>query len=162
MTNFIDTEFGIITDLIRQHAMRAPNQWPLVQGERHLDDEELDKLLDRTACALQLDGVRPGDAIAICVDLSIEYAAIFLGALRAGVVVAPLAPGSGAASLQRMVQDARAKLVFLDGPGGAEMWQAHVHGVARIALDNQTTERSLKDWLTEPGQQPVAVAIQAG
>jgi len=49
----------------------------------------------------------------------------------------------------------------LDGPGGAAMGQAHVHGVARIALDNQTTERSLKDWLTEPGQQPVAVTIHA-
>lgn len=161
MTHFTSTEFGTITDLIRQHAMRAPCQRALVQGERHLDYEDLDKLLDRTACALQRDGVRPGDAIAICADMSIEYAAIFLGALRAGVVVAPLAPGSSAASLQRMVQDARAKLVFVDGPGAAAMGQAHVHGVARIALDNQTVERLLNNWLAEPGQQPAAVTIHA-
>ena len=47
MPNFIDTEFGTITDLIRQHATRAPHQWALVQGERHLDYEELYKLLDQ-------------------------------------------------------------------------------------------------------------------
>lgn len=161
MTNFSDTEFGTITDLIRQHAMRAPHQRALVQGERHLDYEELDKLLDRTACALQRDGVRPGDAIAICAEMSIEYAAIFLGALRAGVVVAPLAPGSGSTSLQRMVQDADARFIFVDSPGGVALGQAHVHGVARIALDNQTTERLLENWLAEPGRQPVAVAIHA-
>jgi len=161
MTDLIDTEFGTITDLIRQHALRSPQQRALVQGERHLDYEALDRLLDRTAYALQRDGFRPGDAIAICADMSIEYAAIFLGALRAGVVVAPLAPGSGSTSLQRMVQDANAKLIFVDAHGVAAMGQADAHGVARIALNDQTTERLLENWLAEAGQQPVPVAAQA-
>ena len=161
MTDLIDAEFGTITDLIRQHALRSPQQRALVQGERHLDYEALDRLLDRTAYALQRDGFRPGDAIAICADMSIEYAAIFLGALRAGVVVAPLAPGSGSTSLQRMVQDAHAKLIFVDAHGVAAMGQADAHGVARIALNDQTTERLLENWLAEAGQQPVPVATQA-
>ncbi|NDP40206.1 MAG: acyl--CoA ligase [Rhodoferax sp.] len=161
MTDLTDTEFGTITDLIRQHGLRLPQQWALVQGERHLDYEALDSLVDRTACALQRDGFLPGHAIAICADMSIEYAAVFLGALRAGVVVAPLAPGSGSTSLRRMVKDADARLIFVDGPGGVVLGQAHVHGVARIALDNQTSERSLENWLAEPGQQPVSVAVEA-
>jgi long-chain acyl-CoA synthetase len=161
MTDITDTEFGTITDLIRQHGLRAPQQRALVQGQRHLDYEALDSLVDRTACALQRDGFLPGHAIAICADMSIEYAAVFLGALRAGVVVAPLAPGSGSTSLQRMVQDADARLIFVDGHGGVAMGQAHVHGVERIALDNQTSERSLENWLAEPGQQPVPVAVKA-
>lgn len=43
---------------------------------------------------MQRDGLAPGDTIAICATASIEYAAVFLGALRAVVAVAPLAPGS--------------------------------------------------------------------
>lgn len=157
MVDLIDTEFDTIPDLIRQHALRAPQHRALVQGERHLDYEALDSLVDRTACALQRDGFRPGDAIVICADMSIEYAAIFLGALRAGVVVAPLAPGSGAASLQRMVQDANAKLIFVDGHGDAAMGKAGVPGVARVALDDRTTERLLENWLAVSGQKPVLV-----
>ena len=42
---------------------------------------------------LQRDGLVPCAAIAICAAASIEFAVVFLGALRAGVAVAPLAPG---------------------------------------------------------------------
>ena len=38
----------------------------------------------RVAAALQRDGVRPGDAIGICAASSVRYAALYLGALRAG------------------------------------------------------------------------------
>ena len=85
MTPLIDIEFGLISDLISQHAQHAPSRPVLVQGDRQMDYATLDALMDRTACALQRDGIRPGDAIAICAGMSIEYAAIFLGALRAGV-----------------------------------------------------------------------------
>jgi len=161
MTDLIDTEFGTITDLIRAHALRAPRQRALVQGERTLDYAALDSLLDRTAYALQRDGFQPGDTIAICADMSIEYVAVFLGALRAGVAVAPLAPGSGLDSLRRMVQDAHAKLVFVDAHGAASMGPAHPTGAARIALDHASSERLLEPWLGEAGEPPAPVAVQS-
>ena len=43
---------------------------------------------------IEKSGVSPRDVIAICAYSSIEYVAAFLGALRAGVAVAPLAPSS--------------------------------------------------------------------
>jgi acyl-CoA synthetase (AMP-forming)/AMP-acid ligase II len=58
--------------------------------------------------------VQPGQAIAICALNSVRYAALFLGALRAGVVVAPLAPSSTAESLASMLRDAQARHLFLD------------------------------------------------
>ena len=114
MTLGTDSEFGSIPDLIHQHALNAPQQRALVQGERSLDYAALDALMDRTAAALQRDGIGPGQVIAICAAMSNEYAVVFLGALRAGVAVAPLAPGSGTQSLQRMLQDAQARLLFTD------------------------------------------------
>ena len=160
MNNPLETEFGAITDLIRQHALRSPQQRALVQGERNLDYAALEMLMDRTACALQRDGFCPGDAIAICAGMSIEYVAIFLGALRAGIAVAPLAPGSGAGSLQRMVLDAQAKLVFTDAHGADSMGPAGAEAASRIALDNTAVGRALDRWLAEAGEKPAPVVVQ--
>ncbi len=160
MTNILDGEFETISNLIRQHAQRAPQQRALVQGERTMDYAAFDQLLDRTACALQRDGLGPGDAIAICADMSIEYVTIFVGALRAGVVVAPLAPGSGAGSVQRMVQDAHAKLVFTDTHGAQSMGASGSDGFTCIALDNSAAGRPLEDWLSQVGQVPTPVIVQ--
>ena len=60
------------------------------------------------------DGLVHGDTIALCSAPSVAQAVVILGALRAGVVVAPLAPGSTPTSLARMLADAQARRLFVD------------------------------------------------
>ena len=96
-------EFGSIPALIHLHAKARPGRPALIQGDRQLKYGALDLLMDRIAGTLQRDRVNPEDAIAICAGSSIEYAAMFLGALRAGVAVAPLAPSSTPESLVTMI-----------------------------------------------------------
>jgi long-chain acyl-CoA synthetase len=160
MTVTTDSEFGSITELIRQHALQSPRRRALMHGERSIDYATLDALMDRTACALQRDGFKPGDVIAICADMSIEYAAVFLGAVRAGVAVAPLAPGSGAAGLARMVQDAQARLLFTDAHGAESLGAATSGAPTRIALDGAPVGSALQQWLADPGQTPSPVALE--
>ena len=109
-----DIGFGTLSDLIRGHAVSQSDHAALVQDERTLSYGELDALMDRVAAALQRDGIQARESIAICAGTSIEYAAVYLGALRAGVVVAPLAPSCTAEELAGMAADAGAKLLFLD------------------------------------------------
>ena len=66
------------------------------------------------ASTLLQAGIGPGDAVSIGAAMSIKYAAVFLGALRAGVRVAPLATGLAPSSLARMVADVSARLAFTD------------------------------------------------
>ena len=160
MTLGTDSEFGSIPDLIHQHALNAPQQRALVQGERSLDYAALDALMDRTAAALQRDGIGPGQVIAICAAMSNEYAVVFLGALRAGVAVAPLAPGSGTQSLQRMLQDAQARLLFTDAANAESFGATDASAVARVALDGSPSGRGLADWLADAGVKPAPVALQ--
>ena len=61
-----DTTFRNIADVVREHAAARPHQPALVQGDRQLTFAELDALMDRVAVALQRDGVRAGDVIALC------------------------------------------------------------------------------------------------
>jgi acyl-CoA synthetase (AMP-forming)/AMP-acid ligase II len=157
--------FRAIADLVREHAGQRPRQAALVQDERSLNYAELDALADRIAAALQRDGLVPTDTIAICAAASIEYAAAFLGALRAGVAVAPLAPGSTPEQLAAMIRDAGARHLFLDTAVAAALaGAASDPALLRIALDApdacDAAGLALGDWLVAPGAKPQPVDTQ--
>ncbi len=157
----LEQSFGTIPDLIRAHAAARPDHPALVQDGRSLSYAGLDALMDRTAAALQRQGVRPGEAIAICAGTSIEYTAVFLGSLRAGVAVAPLAPSSTAEGLAAMVADSGSRLLFVDAAAAGLLGPVAVRIAApRSALDGSTAGAALADWLAPPGAAPEAVAIR--
>ena len=95
--------FATMPDLIRAHAASRPDHPAVVDGDRMLTFAGLDALIDRAAVALQRDGVRRLDTVAICSPSSIEYVAIFVAALRVGAAACPLAPSSTADQLAMMV-----------------------------------------------------------
>jgi len=128
-----------------------------VQGPTALSYAALDALMNRVAAALQRDGVLPGQAIALCGHSTPLQAAVFLGALRAGVVVAPLAGSSSAESLRMMLNDAQAQLVFVDS-SSAHLLPASSLAMC-VALDADAPGMPLKDWLAPVGAQPAAVAL---
>ncbi len=110
----------------------------LVQGERRITYAQLDRAMDRVAVALRRDGVGPRDSVAICAANGIEYALLFLGALRAGAVAALVPPSAGADSIARMVADSNAPLSFDE---------------ARLAPD------AFEEWLGEACGEPGDVAL---
>jgi acyl-CoA synthetase (AMP-forming)/AMP-acid ligase II len=154
-----DIGFGTLSDLIRGHAGRQPDRPALMQEERVLTYGELDALMDRVAGALQRDGIEARESIAICAGTSIDYAAVYLGALRAGVVVAPLAPSCTAEELAGMAADAGARLFFLDATVAKTLEPAAAKIAARrIALDESSAGAALEAWLAPKVTQPKPVA----
>ena len=128
--------FRAIPDVMREHAQARPQQLALSQGMRSLSWGELDAVMDRVAATLQHAGVQPRQSIAICGANSIEYAVAFLGALRAGVAVAPLPTGALPEQLAGMVRDSGARFIFADAGVPAFASEA-----PRIALEQ------LAEWL---------------
>jgi long-chain acyl-CoA synthetase len=157
----LEEDFVVLSDLIRRHASERPSHAALIQDERVVTYAELDRLMDRTAVALRRDGVEDRDAIAICASTSIAYAVTFLGALRAGVAVAPLAPSSTAESLAVMIADCGAKLLFLDAGVARELTPvAEQIALPRIALDDSDAGRPYSGWLAGEGAQFEDIAIE--
>lgn len=153
--------FGTIPALIHAHANARPSHAALVQDGRTLDYRELDAQMDRVAASLQRDGVKPGDKIAICAGTSIQYAVLFLGSLRAGVAVAPLAPSSTPESLAVMTTDAGARFLFIDAAIAEILAPVQDRiGAKRITLDSSGTDTHWNDWLAAPGATPQPVEIQ--
>ena len=154
--------FISLSDMIRGHAQLTPQAPALNDGKHAVSYAELDALMDRVAASLQRDGLQMGSVIALCAAASVRYAVVFLGALRAGVVVAPLAPSSTAASLRSMLLDAQAPHLFLDADV-AQLLDANNeegHG-NRIALDDGAHGKHFDHWLAGEGATPLPVTVPA-
>lgn len=154
-----DTPFTPMSELVREHARQRPGHAALRDDGLALNYAQLDALMDRVAAALQRDGVQPGQAVAICALNSARYAALFLGVLRAGAVVAPLAPSSTAESLASMLRDADAHLLFID-KAAQELVPQGAGAPRCISLDGIAQGQSFEDWLAPEGARPAPVQVQ--
>jgi long-chain acyl-CoA synthetase len=146
--------FRAIADLVREHAAARPRQRAAVQGDRSVTWAQLDAMADRIAASLQRDGVRPQERIAICGANSLEYVALFIGGLRAGVAVAPLPTGAQPAQLAGMVADSGARHFFVDA--GVPPCESSAR---RIFMDG-SAQPSLQEWLLPAGAKPRPVSVQ--
>jgi long-chain acyl-CoA synthetase len=154
-------EFGTIADMVRLQARVQPDHAALIQDSGALTYAEFDRRIDQVARALQRDGLQPRELVAISAATSFEYAAVFFGALRAGLAVAPLAPDLLASQLAAMVADSGARLLFADGAVQAHLAAAAGGLAARVvSLDDSDPGRALSNWLAAPGVKPAPVAVQ--
>ncbi len=164
-TDFLQSDFGLLADLLRLHAIEQPGKPALMQDDAPdrpaatISYAALDATMDRIAAALQRDGLGKGDAIAVVAATSLNYAMLYLGTLRAGLAVAPLAPSSTPESLAAMALDADAKILFLDADAEAAL-ASLPPGLAsgrfrRIRLD----DGSFEAWLAPEGSKPRPVDI---
>lgn len=157
----LEQDFGVLPALIAEHAKARPEALAVIDGERTLTYGELDALVNRVAAGLQRDGVKPTEAIAVCALSSLEYVATFLGGLRAGVAVSPLAPSSTPEQLVMMLEDCAAPLFFLDAGVAAQLAPvADQIKARRIALDGSSAGEAFEGWLAAPGAEPQPVAIE--
>jgi len=158
--SLLDQDFGLICDLIRLHAQERPDHPALVLDDTTLTYGALDALMDRIAASLQNDGVRSGDVIAISGAATVDYATVFLGALRAGVAVAPLPASAMPESLLTMLADCGAKFFFLTAPVAKTVAaRQHASNVPHISIDAAGHGAALSAWLAPVGAQPNAVRI---
>ena len=155
----LETPFVQIAERIRAYAVTQPDRPALDDGRDAMSYAELDGWMDQVAAALQNNQVRPGEAIALCAETSVFYAATYLGALRAGVVVAPLAPSSTAETLCNMAEDAQARYLFLDAstaPAFASL------SIPKVNLGLIPVEGAMpsKDWLAPVGVSPLSINVE--
>lgn len=113
-----------------------------------MDDErvsygELDRLADRTAAALQRDGLRPGEAVAVCALPAPMVVAVLIGVLRAGGVLVPLSPSASEEALARMLRDCGSRWLFTDDTVPTALLQA---ASITVRLKSAGTPGTFDDW----------------
>lgn len=154
----MESPFTTLPELLALNALHRGDHPAVVQDEQQLTYAELNRQVNRAAAALQRDGLQPGDSISICAANSIPYTVMFLAALRAGMVVAPLAPSSTAEGLLGMLSDSAAKLLFVD-----QAVDQALEPVARrisipvLSLDDSQPERGFSQWLADTDPKPAEI-----
>lgn len=152
--DMLASDFATLPDLIAAHARERGGRIAVADEQATMDFAALDRLMDRIATALQRDGIPPGQGVAIVAQASVAYAALFLGALRAGCVATPLAPSATPAAIAAMIADCGAPIVFLDAANAAALAGQDV--AARIV----TFGEAFDDWLAPAAAKPAPVAIR--
>ena len=151
-----------LSGAITHHAGETGDRAALIQGGTVLSYAVLDQLMDRTAAALQRDGLSVGDRVALLGEPGLAYAVAFLGAVRAGMTPVPLATGVTAEVLAAMLGDARPALVFADSAQFGRI-ETSEGGPLVVILDGDgEDEGAWPAWLAPSGAAPTAVEIAPG
>lgn len=153
-----ESPFTTLPELLALHAVHRPTHPAVMQDGQQLTYAELNQQVNRAAAAFQRDGLKPGDAISICAANSIPYTVIFLAALRAGMVVAPLAPSSTPEGLLVMLRDSAAKIFFVDKAVDQALKPvADRITMPLLSLDDSDPKRGFSQWLADGEPTPVKI-----
>ncbi|MCK8456164.1 class I adenylate-forming enzyme family protein [Sphingomonas faeni] len=166
--DMLATGFATLPDLIHAHALERGDRTAVADSQGSIDYRTLDSTMDRVAAALQRDGVARGSAVAIVAAPTTDYAAAFLGAVRAGCVTTPIAPSATPAAIAAMIADSGAPVVFLDAEN-AQALEGQQLTARPILFPREggsldwapafAGEQAYSDWLAPEGSRPAAVAI---
>ena len=152
----IDTEleksFGDFGALLGAWAEKKPDDRALADSHAELTWREVAALTSRIAAQLQRDGLQHGQAVAILGTSNIQYAVIYLAAVRAGGCAAPLTTSAAPAQLAAMLRDSGAMHLFVDAAKLADLADVPLGNVKIVMLD-QTVDKhpELKNWMAEEG-----------
>lgn len=149
-------EFFIVPDLIRGHAKTEAGKVALIHDDIELSYKDLDQQMDHVAAALQEAGLKAGESIALCGVNSVPFVVLFLGALRAGIAPALIAPSSTGKSIAKMTKNSGANLLFLDHNLFGSVSPHLDPSVKSISLEASQFEK----WYASAPARPMAVAIE--
>ena len=111
------------SDLVRCRASERPDATALVDATTRLTWAELDEQVSRAAVALRAAGPVPGDRVTLSLGTGTDFALLYLGALRAGLIAVPVNPAYTGAELEHVAADCAAAL-HLDAVAGRALLAA--------------------------------------
>ena len=112
---------GYMLDLIRAQARLRPRAIALCAHDASIDYAELLDRAGRLAAALQAQGMRPDDVIALVAERDPATLILMLAIVLAGGACLPLDAAYPPARLATMLEDARPRLLIADAQAGYEL-----------------------------------------
>ena len=120
----------MLTQMLQKSTRANPSQAAIIQSERSLSYQELDRAVARCAGFLREAGVEQGDCVAVTLPNCPEFIVAFFAIARLRAIMLPLHPGSTAEELRRfpalhpfkvLITDPRRQPLARDGFGNASL-----------------------------------------
>jgi fatty-acyl-CoA synthase len=144
--------FGSFPDILMEWSRIKGDDLALIDERREVYWAELVGLVERLAARLVETGLERGQSVAILGTSSVEYALVFLAAVRAGGVAAPLTTSASAEQLEGMAKDSGAAHLFIDAAKATELGPDFMADLIRVPLE------SIDQWMAPPGSRAPAFA----
>jgi len=142
----LDAEFGSFPGLIAAWGEFRGDATALDDGVTRLSWQETADRVERIAARLQADGLERGQAVAILGTTTVNYALIYLAAIRAGGCAAPLTTSASPQQLAGMAADSGAIHLFIDRAKLDELGDFKLPVTGQIVLDED-----LETFMSPPG-----------
>ncbi|MBI3938629.1 MAG: long-chain fatty acid--CoA ligase [Betaproteobacteria bacterium] len=155
LSHVIAVEAAVTLDgLFRERVKRTPD----LVAYRHFNEQhgnwrdytwaQIDRQIARWQAALESDGLKPGDRVAVMLRNCPEWVTFDQAALGLGLVVVPLYTQDRPENVAYIINDAGCKVLLFEG---LEQWQAlnEVHGQLQ-GLDRILSVKPLGDGVGEP------------
>ena len=101
-----------LSDILRSAARNDPVRVALVDGDVRLSWAEFDARVTRAALALLSCGAEPADRVGLQLGTGADFAVLYLGALRAGLVVVPINPALTEREVEQIRTDCELRLLL--------------------------------------------------
>ena len=99
-------------ELVERAVADRPDALAVIDEQTRWSWTELASAVSRMASALVDSGLRPGDRVAIQAPTSAQFVAVYLAALRAGLVLVPINPAYTMPELEHILADSGARLLI--------------------------------------------------
>ncbi|MBN3764459.1 non-ribosomal peptide synthetase, partial [Burkholderia sp. Ac-20365] len=129
-------EFADVVAAFTHHANATPKQIAVTDAQRQLTFEELDGASSRAAHALIAQGAGAEQAVALCIDRSVDFVVALLSVLKSGAMAVPLDPAAPRERIEASIAACAARCVIVAANAPQIETNARV-----IALDALTTAR---------------------
>jgi len=100
------------SDNLERIARHFPNEPAVFENGKEISYAEFYRDVTRTASALSVTGVSPGDHIALCAPNSYEWLVFYFGVLKAGAVAVTFSPVSSQREIQTYISTCNPKLIL--------------------------------------------------
>lgn len=154
----LEKSFGDFSALIGAWADEKPDSRALADSSSELTWRDVAHLTARIAAQLQRDGLKQGQAVAILGTSNVQYALVYLAAIRAGGCAAPLTTSAAPAQLAAMLRDSGAMHLFVDAAKLADLDGVALGDVKIVMLDKSVGDYPrLTEWMAQESAQFVAM-----
>ncbi len=106
-------EFDNVVAAFAHHANATPKQVAVTDAQRQLTFEALDTASTRAARALIEQGAGAEQAIALCIDRSVDFVVALLAVLKSGAMAVPLDPAAPRERIEASIAACRAGSVIV-------------------------------------------------
>ncbi|WP_235903718.1 class I adenylate-forming enzyme family protein [Pontixanthobacter luteolus] len=146
MLEKLSAPYGTYREIFRLWADIQPDKPAMRDDDVELNWREMVDRIERIASRLQETGLQQGQSVAILGTSTVNYGLVFLAAVLAGGVAAPLTTSASPQQLEGMAKDSGARHLFIDRAKLTELGDDFMAGLDRIVLDEE-----LDAWMGQEG-----------